>query len=110
MNNIYIGISNTLKGPQVPSVFHFSTRCDVFIDRYGKMYDKDNREILNFSDIPNTEMVYVYFMGIVRNDLSRTWTIQQYNILKAIFFHFGNPHLIFSDDYRKISKIGNFSF
>lgn len=110
MNDLYIGITGTLKGSQVPSVFVFPTRCDVFIDRYGKMYGKDNKEITKFSDLPSTEMVYVYFMGIVRNDLSRTWTVQQYNTLKAIFFHFGQPHIIFSDDYRKISTLGEFGF
>lgn len=109
MNELFIGITSELKGPQVPSVFNFPTRCDVFIDRYGVMYDSKNHQIRT-EDITSNGMLYVYFMGIVRNTLSRTLTIQQYTALHQIFIKLNNPHIIFSDAFKQMKKVGEFSF
>lgn len=109
MNNktIYLGITNTLKGPQIPVVHTFDTRLDIFINRYGKMYDSDCYELVKLDAFSKRTLVHVYCMGQRFNkesSLNDVLTIQQINAIKRIQSELGLRNVIFAPELRGVSN------
>lgn len=106
MSDIMLDVTGTLKGPQIPVVHTFDTRVDIFINRYGVMYDAKCNELVSLEQFSNNVLVFVYCMARPSGNkqcIQEVLTIQQISAIKRIMSSLSINEILYGPGLKNVS-------